>query len=156
MPSKDDCNNKSAGLFDVVPMISRTGEEGWGESESWRKVRFSWSLVVVACTVYLGVPVFDNNETVPVKGLEEVIRIVKIDERSGDSPIGRGSAYGSFLPSAIVLQRDVGCYRGIRCRQTQRRVSDKRPINAGIRSLDIYVRGPHGLGATGKHSIGRF
>jgi len=155
VPSKDDRSNRSARPFDVVPTISRIGEEGWGEPESWRKARFSWALVVAACIAYLGAPAFDNNETVPVKELGAVISIVQSDEQSIDSPTGCDSACGSLLPRAIVLQHDIGCYRGIRCRKLQRRVSYECPINAGIRSLDIYVCGPHGLGATGQHSLDR-
>jgi len=156
VPSKDDGRNRSAGPFDVLPTTSRIGGEGWGESESWRKARFSLALVVAACIAYLGAPVFDNNETVPVKELEVVISIVQSDDQSIDSPIGCDSACGSLLPRVIVLQHDIGCYRGIQCRQPQRRVSYERSINAGIRCLDVYVCGPRGLGATSQHSVGSF
>ena len=157
VPSKDDCSIRLAGPFDVVPAISRIGEEEWGESESWRKVRFSSALVVVARMVYLGVPDVDNNETVPVKELDNMVTTVQNDEQSGNSPTARGSVYGSFLPGGgVVLQQDVRCYMGIRRRQTKRRVGNERPINVGIRSLDIYACGLHGLDAIGQCSIGRF
>lgn len=49
--------------------MSRIGGEG-EESEYWGKARCSAALVVVARMVYLGAPVFDNNEMAPVRELE--------------------------------------------------------------------------------------
>ena len=81
LPSKDDCSSRLAGPFDVVPTISRIAGGGWGESESRRKVMFSTALVVAAWIAYLGVPIFDNNETVPVKELKDIVTIVRNHER---------------------------------------------------------------------------
>jgi len=129
--------------------MSRIGEEGgWEELECWGKASFSSALVVAARIVHLGAPVFDN-EVSPLKELEDTVTIDRNhDERSDNLPICRGSM--SFLPRRIIVfQEDFRCYRSIRCCQTQRRVSDKRSVDAEIGSLDINVCGLHGLGATG-------
>jgi len=60
-PSKDGCSSSPAGPFDVLPVMSRIGEdEGCEESEFWTKVRFSSALVVAARMVYRGASMFDN------------------------------------------------------------------------------------------------
>lgn len=76
-PSKEGCSSSSAGPFDVLPMISRTGvEEGWEEPEYRRKARFSSALVVVARMVYRGASVFDNDGIASVNELEDTLKIV--------------------------------------------------------------------------------
>lgn len=86
-----------------------------------------------------------------------MVMIVRVDGRSGSSPAGRSSVDRSFLPRhVIVLQQDICCYRGIRCRQIQRRARNKCSMNPDIRSLDINICGLHGLGTTGQHSVGNF
>jgi len=78
-PSKDDWSSSSAGALDVVPTMSRVGEEGGREKpECWGKARFSAALVVAARIVYLGDPVFNNDEIAPVKELLVVVESTEV------------------------------------------------------------------------------